>query len=217
MNIATLSRLPVQYFHTSICTIRITGGDVKWQYNHLHIWKMSSLMYYAVNMFQWWSGGRISLIFSSLLRISKKDGLWFMSAAQHCSVNLKTLYITEIRTSFFFYLFIFSFFFCVFIWSTGNIPSTQKQGNIFHKHLWFMPLANHCSSEQAFISIKISIPIVRIYIAYRNIDPIVESHKVYGNNLWFICHGMQQDWSHKEFERKQKYKTSSVSFKKNGK
>ena len=80
-----------------------------------------------------------------------------------------------------------------------------------------MPLANHCSSEQAFISIKISIPIVRIYIAYRNTDPIVESHKVYGNNLCFICHGMQQDWSHKEFERKQKYKTSSVSFKENGK
>lgn len=43
---------------------------------------------YALNKFQWWSVGRFSLTFSSLLRISKKDGLLFISDAQHSSVNL---------------------------------------------------------------------------------------------------------------------------------
>lgn len=38
---------------------------------------------------QWWSDVSVSLIFSSLFKISKKGGLWFMSGAQHCSVSLK--------------------------------------------------------------------------------------------------------------------------------
>lgn len=61
---------------------------------------------YVVNMCQWWSVGTFSFIFSSLLRISKKGGLWLMSAAQHCSINLKhsirkkrlALWITALHT-----------------------------------------------------------------------------------------------------------------------
>lgn len=43
-----------------------------------------------VKMFQWWSLGKFSLIFSILFRICKKEGLWFISAAQHFSTNLLT-------------------------------------------------------------------------------------------------------------------------------
>ena len=43
---------------------------------------------YEVNKPQWWSEGRVSLIFSSLLRMSRNDGLWFMSASQHFTINL---------------------------------------------------------------------------------------------------------------------------------
>lgn len=51
----------------------------------------SNLEHHVLNIFQWWSVGTFSLIFSSLLRISKKDGLWFMSAAQHLSVKLRKI------------------------------------------------------------------------------------------------------------------------------
>ena len=49
----------------------------------------------SYKMCQWCSDGRFSLIFSSLLSISRKEGLWFISAAQHWSVNLQNL-ITQI-------------------------------------------------------------------------------------------------------------------------
>lgn len=47
----------------------------------------SSLGCYVVKRCQWWSEGKLSLTFSSPFRISKKVGLWFISAAQHCSTN----------------------------------------------------------------------------------------------------------------------------------
>lgn len=43
---------------------------------------------YCGKMCQWWSGETASLIFSSFLRISIKEGLCAMSADQHSTVNL---------------------------------------------------------------------------------------------------------------------------------
>lgn len=50
-------------------------------------------VFYWVKMFQWWSDDRFSFSFSSLLRISRKVGLLFISIAQHCTVKLQTSHV----------------------------------------------------------------------------------------------------------------------------
>lgn len=59
--------------------------------------KLMLLDIYEVNKCQWFSVGKFSLIFSSRFRISMKDGLWLMSWAQHCSVNLKTTWKAKVH------------------------------------------------------------------------------------------------------------------------
>lgn len=81
-------KLPqLSLFTTPPCKTGCTGSEAETAYRAPSV--HSQLWHYALNMFQWWSVGKVSLIFSSLLRISKNEGLWFMSAAQHFSVNLK--------------------------------------------------------------------------------------------------------------------------------
>lgn len=52
----------------------------------MHSWREIA---YWLKMLQWFSCDTFSLIFSSLLRITRKEGLLFISAAQHSSVKLQ--------------------------------------------------------------------------------------------------------------------------------
>lgn len=86
---ATLLRThPVESIHNPTWPIRY--GEIGISNFHPSLGPCLALLCHVVKMCQWWSDDIDSLIFSSLLRISKKEGLRFMSAAQHSSVNLKS-------------------------------------------------------------------------------------------------------------------------------
>lgn len=86
-----ITKLLTECIHNTICRNDQAGCE---RMNGMYIIRISLhgiFECHVLNIFQWWSEGTFSLIFSSLLRMSKNEGLWFMSAAQHSLVNLRKI------------------------------------------------------------------------------------------------------------------------------